>query len=153
MVTECNLCSCTIRQQMLKSANVSHKFLPELLPFQRYKNVMFFTSKKQANVTECNFRNYFIRWQMSKSTNFSHTFLRQLLPSQRYKNVKCLTTKKSLSAIYAITPFDVNCQNLQMSPTHILRQLLPFQTYKNFKVLTSKMYANVTECNVRNYTI
>ena len=50
-------------------------FLCWLLPFQRYKIVKYFVSRKQVKVTDSNYLNCNIRWQMLNSTNVSHTFL------------------------------------------------------------------------------
>ena len=46
-VTESNFCNDTIQWQMSKLTNVSHKFLCQLLPFQRYKNCKFLPSKSR----------------------------------------------------------------------------------------------------------
>ena len=67
----------------------------------------------KAIVTECNFRNYVIGWLISKFTNASDTF-------QRYDNFSFLTSRsrpRSRSAIFAITLFNVKCQNIQLSAT------------------------------------
>ena len=70
---------------------------------------------------ECYFRNYTILWQLLKSTNVSHKLLRKLSPFQIYIFLiflPPLCRSRSRSGIFAITPFDGKCQNLQMSHTN-----------------------------------
>ena len=101
---------------------------------------------------ECNFDNYTVRWQMSKFANVSHTFLRYLLQCQRYKTklpskrhtiFKLLPPKnisRSRSAIFAITPFDGICQNLQMFPTHFYAISYRFRDIDIFNFSSAKIY-------------
>ena len=71
-----------------------------------------FTFKKQVKVIECNFRNDIVRWEISKFKNVSYKLLRYY----RFREIKiliCLPSKsrsRSRSAIFAITPFDGQCQ-------------------------------------------
>ena len=71
------------QNQIFQIKSKSHKFLCQLLLFQRYKNLKFVNFKKQVKVTKCNFCNYIIRWPILLSTNISYKFLHQLLPFQR----------------------------------------------------------------------
>ena len=123
--------------------NNSNKFAPEWLlstvGTSRFKSLTF---KKQVKVMENIFRDNAIRRQMSKSINVSHKFLRQLLLFLRYNFfLNCLPSKsrsRSRSAIFAITPFDGKCQNLQCLCL-ILCALALAICENYFKLLTLKM--------------
>ena len=79
-----NFSNDTIPWQMLQSTKNFHTFLRQLLPFQRYKEIIF-DFQEEVKVMKCNFRNYIIQQHISKSSNVSYTHLRQLLPFQIYK--------------------------------------------------------------------
>ena len=116
---------------------MSNTFLRQRLPFQIYTNFKFVTFNKYVKITQYNFRKDTIRKQMSKSTNVSDTFLRQLLPFQIYINFKFRPLKsrsRSRSTIFAITPFDGNCQSPPMSPTYfaLARTVSDIQKFKTF---------------------
>ena len=64
---------------------------------------------------EVQFNTYTIRWKLLKSTNVSHTFFALAF------TVSDIYTHFKIVYIFAITSFDGNCQNLQMSPIFVLR--------------------------------
>ena len=65
---------------------------------------------------------------------------------------KLLTFKswsRSQSSIFAITPVDGKCQNLQMSLTHFCADSCRFIDIKKISLLTFRKQVNVTKCNFR----
>ena len=54
-VTDCNFCNYINRWQIPKSTNVSHTFLRQLLPFQRYQKFIIFYRQKVGKSHEVQF--------------------------------------------------------------------------------------------------
>ena len=131
-VMEYNFGSDTIRWQVSKSTTVSHTFCASSYLFRDIK-LKKLTFKTQVKFTVYNFRYYTVRWQILKSTNVSHTFLRQPLLLQTYQFFNFLPSRnrsRSIIAIFAITPVDGKCRNLQISPIHVCTSSHRFRDIK-----------------------
>ena len=154
---QCNFRNYIIRWKMLKSTNVSHTFLRQLLPFQRYKNFKFFTFKSRSRSQSHEVQFSRLRHSMENVKIFKwfpHIFALALIVSEIYFLI--FTSKKQVKFTeYNFLNYTIRWQisNLQMSVKHFFcARSYRFRdiTKKNF---TFKKQVKVTECNFRNHTI